>query len=100
LEIVTHPHIVIACKKMHFDFLHHSIQPVCPATLRILSAQPPIFVPKVKHITNEKDFAGTFLYFIKELHDHLFSFEAGFVVRSTEMKVGKKVNIFLGQLIH
>src|SRR4051812_30003102 len=64
LEVVLHPHIVVAYKKMN---LYSRISKFCDFSQQAHIAPRnhlPVFIPEIKHITYNENGMGIVLYFI------------------------------------
>src|SRR6266498_3418994 len=60
----------------------------------------PVFIPKIKNISNNKNLSSIILYFIQELDNDLFPLKAASAIRSAEMEIRKKVDFFIAGKLH
>ena len=91
---------MIADKKMDGYFGVGDLGQLAQQSHIALWYNPPVFIPEIKNVSDNKNLSSVFFYFIQELNNYFFALKAGLVVRSTEMKIGKEIDFFIGRDMH
>lgn len=86
-KVITHPHIVIAHKKMHGDPGIAEFSQFTEQSDIALGNHFPVFIPEIKKIPDQKDLFRILFDPVQKLNDDLFPFQAADRVGGTQVKI-------------
>ena len=94
LEIIPHPHVVVANKEVHGYARIRELGKFSQQAYKSFGNHPPVFIPKIKHIPHEEDLRGIVFYFIEKTDQQFFTCETACVIGNTQVKIGKEIDLF------
>src|SRR3954452_9287248 len=99
-KISTHPHIMIADKKMNRNstvcyFSKFAKQPYITFWNNSF-----ILVPKIKHIAKDKNLLSIVANKFQKIYYFFFADKTACVIRDSKVKIGNEINFFTGCKVH